>query len=53
MRVLLAGEDGEEGLVFATDWRPPYAVGLEEEPVMYIGTDTIGEKASVLSNLLY
>lgn len=29
-------------LVFATDWPPPGSTALEEEPVMYIGPDSVG-----------
>jgi hypothetical protein len=29
-------------LVFATDWPPPVTAGLTEEPVMYIGPDSLG-----------
>lgn len=39
------GVDGvaaASNLVFATDWPPPGSTGLTEEPVMYIGPDSIG-----------
>ena len=44
----VGGSDDFEGIVspvdmvFATDWPPPGSTALTEEPVMYIGPDSIG-----------
>ena len=46
---------GSEGdLILATDWPPPVSCALEEEPVMYIGSDSLGlvRKAAVCLSLL-
>ncbi len=38
----LEGEGPDSDLILATDWPPPVSCALEEEPVMYIGSDSLG-----------
>ena len=38
----LEGEGADTDLILATDWPPPVSCALEEEPVMYIGSDSLG-----------
>ncbi len=36
------GTGGATDIVVATDWPPPVSASLVEEPVMYIGADSLG-----------
>ena len=38
----LEGEGADSDLILATDWPPPLSCALDEEPVMYIGSDSLG-----------
>lgn len=41
-KMAACGMTAASALVFATDWPPPGSTALTEEPVMYIGPDSIG-----------
>ena len=35
------GDMPADDYILATDWHPPYSASLYEEPVMYIGPDSV------------